>query len=74
MDSNSSNSNSVKKGSVSPVKEGSVFPVKEGSVFPVKNEHVSTKVGKKVVELAEKAVKSAYKNRNDKAKVNPKLL
>lgn len=60
MDSSSSNGMSSSK------------YVKKGSVFPKKKEAVSTKVGKKVVELAEKAATSAYKKiQNNKAKVNP---
>ncbi|PIN08695.1 hypothetical protein CDL12_18726 [Handroanthus impetiginosus] len=44
----------------------------KGSVFPGKKKHVSTMVGKKMVEVGEKAVKSAVnavKKHNEKSKI-----
>ncbi|KZT75650.1 hypothetical protein F511_47325 [Dorcoceras hygrometricum] len=47
---------------------------KKGGVIPRERDHVSTMVGKKIVEYGEKAAKStaeAFKTHKNKNKINP---
>ncbi|KAL2467786.1 O-acyltransferase [Forsythia ovata] len=63
------NSNRGEGGSSSATRSG-----KNGSVFPKEKEHVSTMVGKKIAEVAKKAVESAIdavNKHNKKGKISP---